>query len=381
MPAPIVESSVREGEEPVKLPPTVAINRMSDKFKEMLAKGEPLPAAIADKSPVPADKPHDKPSENPPEKQTAPPARTDKPPDKEPKIPREHFKALETQRDEFKTKWEAAEAKAKEQEARVKETEAKIPTDYEQIKSKLSEADEIRKRFYVETDPIFKQAFDQKIAAGIDEIKDVAGSKAEELIELITLPSSAKRDAAIMELTEDMPQFKQFAISRAMQDVRKLQKDRAAELAKPSENYKHLEDVKSQRASQEKLAHMDALERAVRIRASEASKETVHFQKLEGNEEHNQRVAENENMLREFTTSDMGPEERAKLSAWAVRGIRAAQTDVLKDALIQKLQGELKAIQDANPSAQGRGKPMDKGKPLTAAQKYHKAMTEGIPEE
>lgn len=378
MPAPLVESSVREGEEPVKLPPTVAINRMSDKFKEMLAKGDKLPENLAEKPP-------EKAIEKPPEKPAAP-AKPEKPADaKDPKIPREHFKVLETQRDEFKTKWEAAEAKTKDiearAEARAKELEAKVPPDYEQIKAKVAEAEEIRKRFYLENDPLFKQAFDQKISESISDLKDVAGDKAEELIALATLPSSAKRDEAIAELTAEMPMFRQHSVSRMMDDLRKLQKARAAELAKPSENYKHLEDVKSQRASQEKLAHLEALDRAVKITVAEAARETVHFQNLDGNEAHNQRVAENQKMLREFTTSDMGPEERAKLSAWAVRGIRASQTDVIKDALIQKLQGELKAIQDSNPSAQGGGHSGDKGKPLTAAEKYRKAMSEGIPEE
>lgn len=378
MPAPLVESSTREGEEPVKLPPTVAINRMSDKFKEMLAKGEKPVYAIAEKPEVPPEKPADK----PPDKPAAQPVRPEKPaPDKEPKIPREHFKALETQRDEFKTKWEAAEERAKANEAKAKEFEAKVPTDYEQLKGKLAEADEIRKKFFVEQDPLFKQAFDNKIAAGIDEAKEAVGvANAERIADLLAMPASARRDAEIDEITNEMSSFRQHALVQAVRDVRRLQKERANELAKPSENYKHLEDARSQQATKEKLARLEALDRAVKITAAEASRETVHFQRLSDNPEHNVRVDENEKMLREFTTSDMGPEERAKLSAWAVRGIRAAQTDVLKDTLIQKLQAELKAISDSNPSAQGGGKPADKGKPETAAQKYRRAMEHGVPE-
>jgi hypothetical protein len=380
MPAPIVESSTREGEEPVKLPPNPGINRMSDKFKEMLAKGEEPPKKAAEKPPeaLPekaAEKPSEKP--NPPTaKQVAANG------DKEPKIPREHFKVLETQRDEFKTKAEQAEERAKLAEAKAKEFEAKIPTDYEQLKGKLAEADEIRKKFFVEQDPLFKQAFDNKIAAGIEEAKEAVGvANADRIAELLTMPASARRDAEIDEITTGMSSFREHALVQAVRDVRRLQKERANELAKPSENYKHLEDARSQQATKEKLARLEALDRAVKLKTAEVSKETIHFQRVAENEEHNQRVAENEKMLREFTTSDMGPEERANISAWAVRGIRAAQTDVLKDALIQKLQAELKAVSDSNPTAQGGGKPADKGKPLTAAEKYRKAMAEGIPEE
>lgn len=375
-----VETDSPPGDEPMTLPPSVSINRLSDKFKEALGRAdkpaakapEPVPEKVADVTTGTASQREAPKTEN----------------HKEPKIPREHFKVLETQRDEFKTKWEQAEerakaneAKAKEYEAKAKDVEQKIPTDYEEIKSKVSEAEEIRKKFYVETDPIFKQAFDNKIAAGIDEIKDLAGSdKAGDILELISLPSSAKRDASIMELIEDLPTFKQHAISQVMRDVRKLQKERAAELAKPSENYRHLEEVKSQRSTKEKLERLEALERAVKITASEAARDTVHFQKLDGNESHNQRVIENEKMLREFTTHDMGPEDRAKLSMWAVRGIRSSQTDALKDALISKLQGELKAISDSNPSVSGTGKAHSGEKPLSASEKYQKAMKEGIPE-
>lgn len=376
-----IETDSPPGDEPMTLPPSVSINRLSDKFKEALGRSdkapekapEPAPEKVADVTIGTASKREEPKTEN----------------QKKPKIPHEQFESLQTQRNEFKAKWEQAEerakaneARAKEQEERAKEFEAKVPTDYEQIKGKVSEADEIRKRFYIETDPIFKQAFTDKITAGLEEIKDIAGSgKAEELIELISLPSSAKRDAAITELTEDMPMFKQVAISRAMQDVRKLQKDRAAELAKPSENYKHLEEVKSQRSTREKLERLEALERAVKITASEASKDTVHFQKVDGNEAHNQRVIENEKMLREFTTHDMGPEDRAKLSMWAVRGIRASQTDALKDALISKLQGELKAISDSNPSVTGTGKAHTGEKPMSTVEKFKMAMEKGVPED
>lgn len=376
-----IQTDSPPGEEPMTLPPSVSINRLSDKFKEALGR--------SDKAPEP-EKPAAKTDKvEQPKETTREPLKQDKQEAKKPKIPHEQFESLQTQRDEFKTKWEQAEerakaneAKAREYEAKTKEVEQRIPTDYEDMKSKVSEAEEIRKKFYVETDPIFKQAFDNKISAGLDEIKDIAGpGKADELIELISMPSSAKRDAAIMELTEDLPTFKQHSISQVMRDVRKLQKERAAELAKPSENYKHLEDVKSQRSTKEKLERIEALERAVKITASEASRSTVHFQKVDGNEEHNQRVVENEKMLREFTTHDMGPEERAKLSMWAVRGIRAQQTDALKDALISKLQGELKAISDSNPSVTGSGKGSTGEKPISAADKFKMAMEKGVPED
>lgn len=379
---PAIETDSPPGEEPMTLPPTVSINRLSEKFKEALGRADKPTEVKAEVPEKPKPVQAEAPKADAPKADAAKSDKSDKSDAlKEPKIPREHFKALETQRDEFKSKWELAEERAKQVEAKAKDLEQKIPTDYEQLKGKVAEAEEIRKKFYVETDPIFKQAFDQKIAAGLDEIREIAGAgKAEELIELISLPSSAKRDAAIMELTEEMPTFKQHSISQAMRDVRKLQKERAAELAKPSENYKHLEDVKSQRASQEKVARMEALDRAVKITAAEAARESVHFQKVDGNEEHNQLVIENEKMLREFTTTELVPEDHAKLAMWAVRGIRAQQTDALKDALITKLQNELKAISDSNPSVQGGGKAADKGKPLTAGEKFKLAMEKGIPE-
>lgn len=374
-----IETDSPPGDEPMTLPPSVSINRLSDKFKEALGRGDKPAEAPPDKTP---EKVADI-TKGTASQREAPKTET---PSREAKIPREHFKALETQRDEFKTKWEQAEeraksneSKAREIEARARELEQKIP-EYEQLKSTASEAEEIRKRFYVETDPIFRQAFDNKIAAGIEEAKEAAGSAhAEQVTDLLALPPSKRRDDEIEAIINELPTHRQHALVQAMRDVRKLQKERAAELAKPSENYKHLEDVKSQRASKEKLERIEALERAVKITAAEASKQSIHFQRVENNEEHNQRVIENEKMLREFTTHDIGPEDRAKLSMWAVRGIRASQTDALKDALIAKLQGELKAISDSNPSVTGTGKANAAEKPLTASEKFKMAMEKGVP--
>lgn len=373
-PAPKIESASPAGEEPLRLPPTVEINKLSDKFREALGREE-----------KPVEKPVEKPAEpakaKPAEKPEAPSAKQDKPDSKEAKIPREHFKVLETQRDEFKTKWEQESARVKEYEAKVKEAEARIPADYEQLKEKLTKHEELAQKFYVEHSPQFKAAFDDKIAAGVEEAKEAVGAeKAERIADLLALPPSAKRDTEIDEITDGLSAFRQAALVKAFSEVRRLQKERASELSKSSENFKHLKDVEAQQSSRSRLDRQEALERALKITASEASKQSVHFQKIDGNEEHNQRVLENEKMLKEFTTHNLRPDDHAKLSMWAVRGIRSAQTDALKDALIQKLQAELKEIQDAAPSLDGGGKGAGGAKPTTAAEKYKKAMAEGVPE-
>lgn len=377
--APAIESSVREGEEPVRLPPTVQINKLSDRFKEALARDDKPPEKAAE---PPEPKVAEVKSDKPPEKAVVATPKQDKPDPKEQKPSREHFKVLETQRDEFKTKWEQAEERAKQNEAKAKEVESKIPNDYEELKGKLSKHEEFMQKFYVEQSPQFQAAFDQKIAAGIEEAREVVGSaNADRVADLLSMPPSTKRDAEIDEITADLSPFRQAALVRAFQDVRKLQKERAGELAKTAENYKNLKNVESQRATQEKLSRQEALEQAYKLTASESAKQTVHFRKIEGNDEHNARVDENEKMLKEFTTSDLSPADHARLAAWAVRGMRSSQTDTIKDALIQKLQDELKAIGDANPSAQGGGsKTADKQKPKTAGEKYREAMTQGIPE-
>lgn len=370
-----IETDTPSSEEPLKLPPTVNINRLSDKFKEALGRTDKVAEPSPEKPPTNSKPEPERPA---PEK----PQPKQEKDSKEPKIPREHFKALEAQRDDYKTKWEQAEERAKLIEAKTKELEGKIPQDYEQLKSKLSEHETLVQKFYVEHSPLFKQAYDDKIQRGIDEAKEVVGSiNADQIGELLSLPPSSRRDAEIEALVADMPSFKQGALIQAMRDVRRLQKERAAELAKPTENFKQLKDVEAQRASQEKLARLEVLDRAVKITASEASKQTVHFQRIEGNEEHNQRVAENEKMLREYATADLAPDDQAKLAMWAVRGLRSNQTDAIKDALIQKLQAELKAVGDANPSVNGGGKPTDRSKPMTASEKFAKAMKEGIPQD
>lgn len=368
----------------MKLPPTVEINKMSDKFRQMMDKGVEAPVKPVEAPTKPVEKPPVEKQETKPPAFTAPDkaAKLEKPDVKDGKIPRENFKVLETQRDEFKTRWEQAEAKALELDRKAKEIERRIPTDYEELKTRLAKHDEIQQRLYVEHSPQFKQAFDDKIAAGIEEAKEAVGAdKAERVASLLEMPPSTKRDAEIDEITEGLSQFRAAALAKSFSEVRRLQKDRAAELAKSAENYKNLKDEEAKRLTGEKLSRQEFVESAFKTTLAEAEKKSVHFREIEGNAEHNARVAESRKMLKEFAAHDMNPADQARLAAWAVQGMRSAQTDAIKDALIQKLQAELREIQEAGPSLEGGGKGGRKAAPKTAVEKYNQAMTEGIPQE
>lgn len=370
--APAIESSTREGEEPVKVAPGSEINKLSDKFRDALA-SSPKEAAIAakDKAETPPAEPKAAKVEPAPQ-----PHAKDKPPsDKE-----KNFRALETSRDEFKTKWEQETARVKEFESKLKETEARIPADYDDLKKKVEHYSDLEKRYFVEHSPEFRQAYTDKITAGIEEAKEIAGAEGEAIAELLALPPSKRREAEIEKLTEEMSDFKKTQLAAVMRDVKRLQKERASELGKATEGFQQLMKFKADERGKAQLQSQEAADRAYKLTVAEAAKKSVHFQRIDGNEEHNGRVVENEKMLREFTTADLKPEERSKLAFMAVRGIRSYETDQIKDALIQKLQGELKEIQAATPGASGGGAAKSGGKPMTAAERYNKAINEGIPE-
>ena len=380
MPTDTLAASKSTTEPSLPLPPTVQINKMSDRFKEALSRTDtPVPPP----TPTLEPKAPQKPAETQPDPFKSNTPKPEKPAEsKEPKPSREHFKVLETQRDELKAKYEAAEARARQVEIEIQEVKAKAPKDYEEIKALAVKNQEFVDRFYVEQSPQFKAAFDEKIASSIDEAKETVGLEhAERVAELLAMPQSAKRQEELNEISSNLSSFQQAVLVKVFSDVRRMQKERSAELAKSAENVKNLKFAESEHATRTKLERQQALERAYLVTAAEAAQQSVHFKRVDGNEEHNQRVVENEQMLKEYTTRDLAPDEHAKLAHWAVRGIRSAQTDQIRDALISKLQAELKAIHSANPSVQGGGAtPSTESKvPLTASEKYRYAMAHGLP--
>jgi hypothetical protein len=176
--------------------------------------------------------------------------------------------------------------------------------------------------------------------------------------------------------------FRQGALIKAYTDLKRVEKERAIELAKAPENWAKLQQS---RADQQKQAQAEYAKQIESAFGSELQKFAVipDFQNVDGNDEHNARVESNRKLARDMATADLPPAERARLSMLAVIGHNAIQTGAIKDALIAKLQKQVADMTAANPSlvTKTAATTTNADKPKGFLERYNEAMTTGIPKE
>lgn len=398
--------------ETVVIPPTVQINKMSDKFKAAMEKGSasaaktaetPAPAAPAAPAPItpPAPAPEaPKPVEKAPEKASlVPEPKAPEAPKVEVKAPEkpavdpkatttvepqklraEQFKVVETQRDEFRTKWETEQKRAAELEAKL--AAAAVPPELESWKTRAEKAEEIVKQVAIAHTPEFKRAFTSKITELQTEAKEAVGAEhADKIAKLLKAPPSEHRDEQIESIAEELSSYKQVSLNRAYSELKRTERERDAELSKSDENIGKLEELHAEQNRQEIAKRRQQTILALQNELPKFSF-LPEFRTVEGNAEHNAIVSENTKTVQHIVTSDLPPEERARIAVYAVKGMKSIETDAIRDALISKLQAQIAEMQAANPNLRTTtGSTTEKAdaKPLTFGEKYAKAMREGIP--
>lgn len=367
----------------LEIPPTVSINKMSDRFKDAMSKGSIPPPGDVPKPPEPP-KPSKEPAKGVPE---PPKSESKTEPEKKPKIPADNFKALETQRDEFKAKHEAAETKLAELQQKLSQAvdPAKIAELEQKITATTAKADQyetIVQKFYVEHSPQFKAAFTDKIDQSRTEAKEAVGADHAAKIEsVLRLPPGEQRDKAVEEIGDELRSYQQTDLVTAYRNLKRTEKARDEELAKASENYKKLEDYNHEQAQISQRERLKSVETAFKEEASNFMTRFAEFQLIEGNKEHNEAVKQNLELAKNFLAPDLPPTDRARLALWAARGYASVKSDLMKDALISKLQSQITSMQAGNPGLEGGGKGKgEKATPLTPGQKFSKALSEGIPQ-
>lgn len=395
---------VQADPEGVTIPPTVSINKMSDKFKEAMAKG----SATADK---PADPPKAtetaKPVEQPkaldakattslpelkaPEVMKAPEKSVEKVEPKKseqkPEVLRaEQFKAVEKQRDDFRSNYEKEQARVKELEAKIAESAKLVaPEEFEATKKERDFYKGIAEQVAVEHTPEFKRAFTDKIKQLKEEAKEAVGAEHGDKIAKLLKANFDGRDEAVEAIAEELSGFKQTNLSRIYSELKRTERERDIELAKSDENLNRLEQVRVER---------DRLENAEKAKKNAVAFEyelpkasfMPEFQTVADNAEHNAIVENNRKQAHYIATADLTPSERARMAIFAVKGIQSIETDAMKDALIAKLQTQIQEMQAASPGLTGKGGTMPQmgqnnqtSKPLGFADRVKKAMAEGIP--
>ncbi len=386
------EAAEIDNEDKIVIPPTASINKMADRFKEAVAKGNVPSAAeraetiAKEKTDLQAKAQADAAAKVAADAAKAAAKDPPKGEDKKAKIPAENFKILESQRDEFKSKAEQLEAKAKDLETKLSQAVdpakiAELQKKLDETNSKASEYETIVQRFYVEHSPTFKAAFSEKITQSQIEAKDAVGAEHASKIEaLLKMPPSETRDKAIEEIGDELRPFQQSSLVKAYTDLRRIERERDAELAKAPENFKKLQQFNAEQATKAHAQEMAALESAFKSETGEFMQKLPEFQPIEGNEAHNSFVKANIETARSFLGAKT-PTDLARIALWAARGHAALEMDAKKDALIEKLSSQVKELQSAGPTLGGKGggKGGAETQPKTAAEKFREAMSKGIP--
>lgn len=369
---------------PLTVPPDAkaGLTRMSEKFSEAM-KGKvaepPKPAETKPAEPPPVVAPVKAPETIVPDVKMEPKVVEKAPEQKTTKLPADNFKVLEKQRDDFKTQAETYQAKVAELEKKLSETSTTIPPELEQTKKQLEAANKVLEEFYVEKSPQFQKHFGEREQQAKTELAEAVGSELAPKLEKILKGHGEWRDEQLEEMATELSSFKQSAIVKAYSDLKRVEKEKAAELAKASENYAKLREVEGE---QQKLTATEEAKQVESAFAGELQKFSTlpEFQPVDGNTEHNAAVEANRKLARSIATAQLPPAERARLALLAVKGHNSIQTDAIKDALIAKLQKQISEMQGANPTLKGGGAATSlETKPLGFAERVQKAMREGIP--
>lgn len=342
---------------------------------------EPKPVSTEPKSIVPKLEPLPEKAPEPPK--PAPAAETAKPTDADrKKIPHENFKILEQARDEFRTKWETAEKRAKELEAKFQEQTSRPHPEIEEYKKKLEEYKNWESIYRLEHSKEFKQAFDVKIEDAINEAKESVGTaKAAELEQILRAPAGEWRNKRFKEFAAALEDdIERGDVRDAYGKLRTIQREREGELAKAGENLKALEQLemrkREQMAEQTKYARQKLYEQSL----AESSKGLMEFHETE-DAAHNAEVAENRELLKNFLTSDIPPEEMGRMAAWAVRGYRSLAKEKALAEKVAALEGEIAKLASSTPGMDAGGTVSDKSEkadtPDKAWERYKKMTTVG----
>jgi len=387
---------------------TINVKGMSDRWKQAMGesgipKTPPPKEPDAPKAPEPAVKapepvvepkagipeaPKPKPAEPVKPAEPAKPAEPSKP------IPSAEFKKLEAARDEYKTKLEVAEKKAQEIEAKL--STAIDPKKIEELEGKLEKANkqaedykEFVDRFYLENSPSFQKAYGEKIEQSIEDAKEAVGGEVGDQLEKVFRMSPSKvRDEEIEKLSEELSSFKQAAVIKSYTELKRLQRERDAELKNSKENVKKLREHEEQQGKTRSEEFAKALRKSYDAEVDQFAATLPSFALVDGNEAQNTIAKSNRAKAEELLSINLSnPTDRARLAIWAAHGIDSYHRDKAKDELISKLQKQVSDFQGANPSIRSGAAPT--GQPDTPKGEYkagdktvarwREAMDKGVP--
>lgn len=341
---------------------TPGLNSMREKLDTLMGEVRVAQGAPKQTSTIPEAKPPEaapvKPAIQSPEQKLAeaPPAAQDDdvPASIKSTKAADDFRAIKKVRDEYKTKAEQLEARAKELETKLASAPKIDTTELETLRKQKAEAEEFVKKFAIEHDPRFQEQYNTRIEAGINRIKSVVGgAEGEKLAQLVKLPDSQYRTEQIEAVLADLSPFKQTRFSVAVDDLEKAMAEKESIVKQARDNFSQLErtnrEQNSAREEVEKKARAQVFDSVIE-KVKDAKDGLPIFQLKPDDEAWNTQVGERIDTARAIFNDEFSPQDKATWSAWAVTAPSLLQTCKEQAAEIQKLTGELKAMQTAQPT-------------------------------
>jgi len=291
----------------------------------------------------------------------------------------EDWKNLQSLKEEALERASTAEAKVAQLEAQLK---AAVPTD--DIQAALKEREqlsELLKQVALERSPEFQTKYDRKLEPIRNQLKLIAGDKADVLINTVT--PTGYDVATVKGILEDMSPTEQQLIVTNITSLASVLGERQAEIDASSSSYDQLIKEQTQQQEQHYKDTIAQMEQAFNQHKAVWQDQEQGIPALipeDGNEDHNKKVDERLSRAQAVFSGNMSPEDLAQSSLWIALGpdiahdLKEANEEItkLKDQ-IKKLGGPSTSSTPSTETDEDKYKDMDFAQRIT-----QQAMDEGL---
>ena len=212
--------------------------------------------------------------------------------------------------------------------------------EYAELKKRHDELSERIKMVSIEKHPDFIKYFGDKTKQAVDMAKMVVGEELSPQLEAaLKIQDPRVRKEQLENIAEELTGFQQTELSAALVELRKVEFERQSEIDKSSKSYETLE-AKNRTEREQSLAQQKASAMAI-------AKTLGAFTPIEGNEEHNSQIKQNEDFVNAFFDGSLDMSKFAAIPALAAEAIH------LKQSRVPFLEAELKKRDEIIAGYQG----------------------------
>lgn len=324
--------------------------------KAMDAKGDVVKEATA--NPPPQQKPPDSTQPPAPDAQKPPlapqkPAATTKPtlPNPDAYVPGSTHKA---DWDRIKAERDAARAEAAELKGKVGAASPEITKTLAELQKERDEYKAQLQSVAIERDPAFDKEFATATQTVLTLARNVAGDQAAKVEAILKMLPGGARDAAIGEVMEALPSYKQVMLGTALADMEKINLTRQSRIEESRQNWGRLQAEAVARQQATEVQHKATLEGVI-AQWTDPTKGFPFLQRKSDDPAHNARVDGTIALARDIFAGDLDMEKMAKASMWAASAEHLLNTIANHEKENAALQARIEELTGVSPGAGDAG--------------------------